>query len=144
MVCEDMKLKIQALIDNELDEREISEVLDHISSCYQCRDEYIAFLKLQKKMKGEQIPEPSREWFEQLAGKRMRKAGSVFGKVLFFGSYIVLLGYGLSQLFQAPEEGLFLKLLVGTIFGGLLILFGITVGDRIQESKTDTYKGVMK
>ena len=144
MACEDMKLKIQALIDNELDEKEIPEVLDHISSCYQCRDEYIAFLKLQKKMKGEHVPEPPKEWFEQLAGKRLRKTGSVFGKVLFFGSYIVLLGYGLSQLFQAPDEGLFIKLLIAAIFGGLLILFGITVRDRIQESKTDKYKGVMK
>ena len=52
MECQDAKLKVQALIDNELPGDDISTVVDHIQSCYNCRDEYVALLKLQRKLKG--------------------------------------------------------------------------------------------
>ena len=50
--CDEMKLKVQALADNELEEVQIPGVVGHIESCYRCREEYIQFLTLQKKMSG--------------------------------------------------------------------------------------------
>ena len=144
MNCEDAKLKVQALIDNELQDEDISPVVDHIQSCYRCRDEYVALLKLQRKMKGLKVPEPPKEWFEELKSKRGRKFSSVFGQLFFIGSYVVLIAYALFSLFTDSTEGLFIKLVVGGIVVGIHALLGVTISDRVRESRTDKYKGVMK
>jgi predicted anti-sigma-YlaC factor YlaD len=144
MDCTDAKLKVQALVDNELSEIEIDQVMDHVQSCYRCRGEYTELLKLQKKMKGLAYPEPPKEWFETLGKKPARKASSLLGQILFIGSYVLLFGYALYSLFTDSGEGLFIKLVFGGIVLGILFLLGVTVADRVRESKTDRYKGVMK
>lgn len=144
MECQDAKLKVQALIDNELPGEDISTVVDHIQSCYRCRDEYVALLKLQRKLRGVGHPEPPKEWFEELGKKRGRKFSSFFGQLFFIGSYIVLIAFALFSLFTDSGEGLFIKLVVGGIVVGVLFLLGVTIADRVKESRTDKYKGVMK
>ena len=144
MECKDAKLKAQALMDNELPEEEIDAVVDHMQSCYKCREEYISLLKLQRRMKGLQYPEPPKEWFEQLQKKRGRRFTSFLGLSLFIGSYLVLIGYALYSLFTDSGEGIFIKIVVGGIVLGVLFLLGMTISDRMRESKTDKYKEVMK
>lgn len=144
MDCEEAKLKMNALIDNEIDEKDVPGLISHLESCYKCRDEYIELLKLQKKMKGVPIPQPNPEWFEDMPGRIFRKVWSLTGKILFIGSYILLLAYSLYNLFTSSDTDLFLKIVIGGVVLGLFVLFGISLSDRIRESKTDRYKGVMK
>jgi hypothetical protein len=144
MTNEEIRLKIQALVDHELEVEEISEVLSLVESNYQLRDEYIRLLKLQKKLKGLSVPEPPEEWFQDMRKRVGRRAFAGLGQVFFFGSYLLLLGYVLYALFSDSSEGLFIKLVVGGVFVGLLSLLGVAVADRVKESKTDRYKGVMK
>jgi hypothetical protein len=47
ITCEQAKLEIQALLDNEIEEQQITPLISHLESCYGCRKEYITFLKLQ-------------------------------------------------------------------------------------------------
>ena len=144
MDCEEAKIKVQALVDNELEEREIPEVLHHIESCYSCRDEYIGLLTLQKKLKGVKFREPEEEWFEKRYKKAGRRAGSMIGQVFFIVSYIALLVFAFASLFRDPEVSLFLKLITGGVCLGIIVLFTVTVGDRIREKKTDRYGDVWK
>ncbi len=144
MNCEQIKLQVQALTDNELDEKEIPRVIRHLESCYRCRNDYIELLALQKQMKVLSVPEPTKEWFEDLSKNIFRGFSSLFGKLLFFGSYILLLGYALFTFFSDSEGDLFVRILVGGIVLGFIVLLGVTIGDRVRESRTDKYKGVMK
>ena len=144
ITCENAKEKISALIDNEIAEQEVAPVLSHLESCYKCRTEYIEFLRLQKQLKGIAIPEPGKEWFEELHQKLPRRITSVAGKIFFIASYVLLIGFALVQLFTAPEENFFLKLIIGGITTGFLILLGVSIADRVHESKNDRYKGVIK
>ena len=144
MECDDAKLRVQALVDNELDEQEISDVIDHVQSCYRCRDDYVELLKLQRKMKGIRHPEPPPEWFDGLQKRVGRRLTSLLGQVLFIGSYIVLIAYAIFAAFSDKSEGLFIKMVIGAIVAGVLFLLGVTIADRVRESKTDKYKGVMK
>ena len=144
MNCEDAKLKVQALIDNELPDEDISPVVDHIQSCYRCRDEYIDYLKLQRKLKGLVGEEPGQEWFEKLQKRIGRRISSSAGQILFIGSYVALIGYAVYSIFADKDAGLFIKLAVGGILVGVLALLGVTISDRARESKDDKYKGVMK
>ena len=144
ITCEQAKLQIQALLDNEIEEQQIAPLISHLESCYACRNEYISFLKLPRKLAGIGIPEPPKEWFEKLPNKVLRRTSRIFGKVLFFGSYALLLGYALYSLLGDRNTENIVKIGVAGIAVGFLVLFGITVADRVRESKDDRYKGVMK
>ena len=144
MICDDAKLKAQALVDNELAETEIPEVMEHVQSCYACREEYIQLLRLQRKMKGLRYPEPPQEWFERLNKRVGRKISSSIGQILFLSSYLALIAYALYSLFAGNEADLFIKIVIGGILAGIVIVLGVTIGDRAKEYKDDKYKGVMK
>jgi hypothetical protein len=144
MSCEDMTLKVQELADGEIAAEEIPQLLAHLAGCARCRDEYIRLLKLQTRFKSLPYREPEPEWFETFSRRLLRRAGNVTGKIFFFGSYLLLLGYALFSLFKDSGESLVLKLGVGGIVLGVLILLAVTVADRITESKHDRYKGVMR
>ena len=144
ITCEQAKLQIQALLDNEIEEQQIAPLISHLESCYACRNEYISFLKLQRKLTGIGMPKPPKEWFEKLPNKVLRRTSRIFGKVLFFGSYALLLGYALYSLLGDRNTENIVKIGVAGIAVGFLVLFGITVADRVRESKDDRYKGVMK
>jgi predicted anti-sigma-YlaC factor YlaD len=144
MTCEQAKLQIQALLDNEIEEHQITPLISHLESCYTCRNDYITFLKLQRKLAGIKIPEPPKEWFEQLPNKVLRRRSRIFGKVLFFGSYALLLGYALYSLLRDRNVQSIIKIGIAGIAVGFLVLLGITIADRVRESKNDRYKGVMK
>jgi len=144
MDCNEARLKMQALIDRELGEEEIPRVIDHMESCYGCRQEYIGFLRLQKKLESGDYPEPPREWFDQLEKNRPRRALARLGLILMVGSYAVLALYGLFQAFSEGSEEFLPKLLFGGIMGGALLLLAITFSDRRRESRTDRYKDVKR
>ena len=144
MDCDQAKLKMNALVDGEVDEEDVPALISHMESCYKCREEYIELLRLQKKMKGLKIPEPSKEWFEKFSHRSMRKASGVIGKIFFIVSYILLLGYSLYTFFTSSDADVFIKITLGGVLLGFIVLFGVTISDRIKESKTDRYKGVQK
>lgn len=144
MKCEDIKEKISAFIDNEIDAKEVAPLLSHLESCYQCRQEYLELLALQKEMKHLDIPLPGKEWYEEFQQKMPRKITGIVGRLFFFASYMGLLIFSLVQFFNDPGEDLFLKILIGGITAGVVVLLGVTIADRIHESKNDRYKGVMK
>ena len=144
MNCEEAKLKVQALTDNELSEDEIESTLQHIESCYKCRNLYKELITLKKSIKGMSIPEPSREWFEDLEKKATRRTIAGFGKGLFILSYILLFLYAVYSVFIEKETHLMVKISIIGILLGIVILLGITIADRIREAKTDRYKEVMK
>jgi predicted anti-sigma-YlaC factor YlaD len=144
MTCEQAKLQIQALLDDEIEEQQVAPLISHLESCYTCRNEYITFLKLKRKLAGIGIPEPPKEWFEKLPNKVLRRTSGLFGKVLFFGSYALLLGYALYSLLSDRNTDNIVKFGITGIAVGFLVLLGITIADRVRESKNDRYKGVMK
>jgi hypothetical protein len=140
----DIKLKIQALIDNELPESEIEPLLKRIESSYEYRQEYVELKKLARRLEGVASPEPPEEWFLRVQRRFSRRLSSVVGKVLFFGSYVALIAYAVYQLLADPAEDLLVKLLIGGILVGFLALLGITISDRMVERKTDKYRGVIR
>ena len=144
MECNDAKMKAHALVDGELPEAEIDTVMEHVQSCYQCRQEYVDILKLQRKMRGLSAGEPTQEWFEKLNKKIGRRISSSAGQILFITSYLALIGYAIFTMFADGSVSTFIKIAVGGILAGVLVLLGVTISDRMRESKDDKYKGVMK
>lgn len=141
---EELKLKIQALVDNELAESEIPRVIGEIEGSYEMRDEYVSLLQLKRRLEGARQEGPNPEWFEAVARKAGRRAGFWSGNILFLGSYALLLVFSLVTLFRAADTELWVKLGVAGVGLGFLIFLFRAITDRIRESHSDKYKGVMK
>ncbi len=144
MDCNEAKLKINALIDNEIEEKDIDPLLEHLNACQSCRNYYKETLKVSREMNKIKIPDTSDEWYYSFRKKFLRKTGGILGRALFIGSYILLILYAFYQIFISREEKLAIKLILGGILAGIIILLGVTIADRIRESKHDKYKGVIR
>ena len=140
MECEEAKLKTSALIDNEIDEKDVPDMISHLESCYRCRNEYIELLSLQKRMKSQPFPEPPTDCPQGSCVALWVWSGGFS----FSLSYALLLAFTLYSYFPSSGEGLFVKLAIGGVSWGVVILFGMTLLDRIREQKTDRYRGIMK
>lgn len=57
---------------------------------------------------------------------------------------LALIGWSLQGFFTASDIPLLIRIAVGAVGGGALILLGIAVRDRLRKAKTDKFKEVEK
>lgn len=64
---------------------------------------------------------------------------------IFIGlGVLILIGWGAWGFFSASEVPLWVRIVVGIIGGGFLVLLGIAIKDRLTKAKTDRFKEVEK
>ncbi len=66
------------------------------------------------------------------------------GLILMGLGMLVLLGWGVKGFFMASDIPLLVRIAVGAIGAGILVLLGVAIKDRISKSKTEDFKGVEK
>ena len=141
---EEIQLKIQALADNELPEGEIGSVLDAVQGSYEYREEYAELLRLKKRLSGVVAKDPGVDWVLAAERSISRKLFRGIGTVFFIGSYLALLGVAVVTLFQDSAVPIIVSILVGVGILGLIVLLGTAIVDRVRESRTDKYRGVIR
>jgi len=57
---------------------------------------------------------------------------------------LVLLGWGVKVFFTDSDVPLLVRIAVGAIGAGILVLLGVAIKDRISKAKTEDFKGVEK
>lgn len=144
MNCNEAKLNFQLLIDDELEEEKITPLIEHIKTCNNCCNEYIALLKLRKKLNGIKGGAQGEKWIEALEHAKGRRLFRRTGLILMISSWILLFAFAMFTFFKDYNESLFVKIAVSLSIISIVILFVITVLDRKKESKTDKYKDVIK
>ena len=68
-------------------------------------------------------------------------------KVAFFLiglGILVLIGWGVKGFFLASDIPLLVRIAVGAIAAGVLVILGIAIKDRIAKAKTEDFEGVDK
>ena len=55
---------------------------------------------------------------------------------------LVLSGWSVKVFFMASDIPLLIRIAVGAIGAGVLVLLGVAIKDRIAKAKTDDFKGV--
>ncbi|MCK5212817.1 MAG: hypothetical protein KAQ74_02745 [Dehalococcoidia bacterium] len=55
---------------------------------------------------------------------------------------LVLVVWGIKEFFIDPEVDLLIRVAVGAVGLGLLVLLGVVLKDRLRSSKNDRFKGV--
>ena len=54
----------------------------------------------------------------------------------------VLIGWGVKDFFMESEIPLLIRVAVGAVGAGIVILLGIALKDRMTKARTDKFKGV--
>ncbi len=57
---------------------------------------------------------------------------------------LVLIGWGVKGFFMAADIPLLVRVAVGVISAGILVLIGVAIRDRVIKAKTEKFKGVEK
>jgi len=140
----DVRMKIQALADNELPEQEIDAVLQAIRDSSELRHEYAGLLRLRRRVGTGVPPAPSDEWIQEAQRRIARRVSGGIGNLLFIGSYVVLLAYAIYTMFRDPEVPLMVSVLILSGVVGFVVLLGNAIADRMRERKTDRYRGIMR
>lgn len=141
---EEIRIRIQALVDNELPEDEIEPMLERIQGSYEYRREYADLLRLRRKLASDTVPPLSEEWIDQAERRIARRITRGTGMVLFVSSYVGLLAYGLLTLFRAPDVPRAVLVLVAATVTGVAALLGNAIADRVRERKTDKYREIIR
>ena len=141
---DDIRIRIQALVDNELPEGEIEAVLAEIEGSYDYRTEYAELLKLRRKLGPGPAQRVSDEWVERAEARVTRRIGRGLGMVLFLGSYLVLLGYAIYTMLREPDVPLIVAVLILGVVAGFVVLLATAIADRVRERKTDRYRGIIR
>lgn len=141
---DDIRVKIQALVDNELPESEIEPTMDAIQGSYEYRQKYVDLLKLRKQLGPGPAVRVSEDWLAKAERRISRKIGRGVGTILFIGSYVLLLGYAIFTMFGDPGVPLMVSVLTTASIVGFVVLLGNAIADRVRESRTDKYRGVIR
>ena len=140
----ELSLKIQALADNELPADEIPALLEAIEGSHEYRNEYARLLRLKRQLADQSLVTVPEEWLEKAERRIGRRIGRTLGLFFFLGSYIGLVGYAIYTMVSAPDVPLAALVLVLAFVGGAAFLLANAIVDRIRESKTDKYRGVVR
>jgi len=57
---------------------------------------------------------------------------------------LALIGWGLQVLFVASDIPLLIRIAIGVITAGILILIGVAIKDRLAKAKTEDFKEVKR
>ncbi len=57
---------------------------------------------------------------------------------------LVVIGWSVEAFFMDSEIPLLIRIAVGAIGAGILVLIGIAIKDRLAKAKTEDFKGVEK
>jgi len=64
--------------------------------------------------------------------------------ILILGGVLALIGWGSAQFFMNPEVALWIRIVVGTVGLGFILLLARVIFDRIRQAKDEDFKGVDK
>lgn len=144
MQNEELILKIQAMVDNELPPEEIPDIMAKIEGNYRLREEYISLLQLKYKMAKVPFPKPPITWYENFERRRRNKVFMALGTASYLGATLLggLLSFMKKLSNGAPDwmQPTALVLLgLGTIF---FIIH--TAWYKMEETKGKSYKEIIR
>lgn len=146
LTCEEMGLKVMALLDGELAESEISKVKKHLESCDHCKEIYASIKNVKEvtgEMKFKKLPEFYwDDYWTHIYNRIERGLSWLF---ISLGAIIVLVFASWKLLDELVTDQLMNPLLKGGIFIliiGIIILVISVVREKWLVRRVDKYKEI--
>jgi predicted anti-sigma-YlaC factor YlaD len=144
--CDQIKMLLSALVDNELTSEEKKMVTEHLVSCEDCREEYSRLLKLKEatdKMKYFDLPD--RLWAGYWHGIYNRIERGIGWIFLSVGAIILLVFAAwefLNDFFLDSRVPIVLRIGLGAFILGIIILMISILRERLFSRAHDRYKEI--
>ncbi|MEM8817596.1 MAG: zf-HC2 domain-containing protein [Pseudomonadota bacterium] len=133
---------LSGYIDGELTQQERQRVELHCQQSEESRRDLEELSALRRKIAGTQLGEAGEDhWGENMNDTGVRVTAAI-GWILLIGGTILGAGVFVFALLFNPSIGLFEKLLIVGVYGGLAGLLIAVLRQRLIERKTDKYKNV--
>jgi anti-sigma factor RsiW len=139
---------LTAWADGELDAGQAASVAAHLTHCAACREETARLRRFDLVMGSLQLREAPSEAWESFQTRFAQRAGRRLGAGLLLAGVAVLgvwgLGLGIGALLHVAALPWWVKAGVLTAAGGLLLLLGATVRERLHVHRRTRYKDVVR
>lgn len=134
---------LSGFVDGELTQQEQQRVQLHCENCKACDSSLHEIRALREKIGRSQLSALGQdEWRETMNDTAVRKTYGI-GWLLILGGAVLAGAAGLYEVFTEPTTlTLVEKLIIGGLYGGMLLLFISVLRQRLIERKTDKYKDV--
>jgi predicted anti-sigma-YlaC factor YlaD len=134
--------QLSGYVDGELTQQERQRVDLHCQQCKECSKnlEDLAALK-QQIAAGRLSVIGEDKWRENMNDPTVETSRNL-GWILFIGGVLVAGAVGLFGFVTDAGIPVWTKLMLGAIYGGLAVLLGSVLRQRLLERKTDNYKDV--
>ena len=146
MSCEEIKILLSGMADGELEAGEKQKVSDHLVSCDACREEYAKLMKLKEVTDDMRYFDlQDRLWAGYWHGIYRRLERGV-GWILLSVGVILILAFALWKFLQGfmlnPENPLYVRVGVGAVILGLIVLIVSIIRERLFSKRHDRYDEV--
>jgi hypothetical protein len=124
---------LSGYIDGELTQQQRQRVDHHCDSCTACATELEDLKVLRRQIGGAQLSEYGEDtWRETMNDATVQATRGL----------LAIGGIGVYEFITDPSLELYLKLIIGAIYGGFAALFISVLRQRLIERKADKYKDV--
>lgn len=133
---------LSGFVDGELTQQQRQRVTLHCEQCDQCRDDLAELKSLRTRIGKADFGEAGEDkWRENMIEPVVRNTRSL-GWLLMIAGVLVIAGIVLVSFITDPGMSVGMKLVIGAIYGGLVLLLVSVIRQRLIERKTDKYKDV--
>ncbi|MEJ2545304.1 MAG: zf-HC2 domain-containing protein [Calditrichaceae bacterium] len=146
--CEEARVLMMGLMDNELDENQKKKVLEHLASCEECAKQYKAFNNLKKEtseMKFTKLPEMYwDDYWDHVYNKLERGIAWI---ILSLGA-ILIFSYGAYEMtyefFFDETISIFLRISIGIFSFGIIVLTVSVLREKLMIRHIDKYRSIKR
>lgn len=134
---------LSGLIDGELTQQERQRVQLHCNSCGACAASLVELRSLRQRVGNARLSDVGEDKWRELMNESSVKTTRGIGWLLLIGGILLGVGAGVIEILSSESTmTLTEKLIVGGVYGGLLLLFLSVLRQRLIERKSDKYKDV--
>lgn len=134
---------LSGYIDGELTQQERQRVRLHSDACEECRERLVELRTLREKIGKAKLSDVHQDVWRETMNDTGVKATRGIGWLLLIGGALLGAGALLIEFFsESSSLSLQEKLIIGGVYGGLLLLFVSVLRQRLIERKSDKYKDV--
>ena len=133
---------LSGYLDGELTQQERQRVQLHCEQCASCRGELEQIRVVRERVGSARLSDLGEDKWRETMDDTTVKATRGAGWLIFIGGALLALGVGVVEFIRSTSMSPTERIIIGSVYGGLLLLFVSVLRQRLVERKSDKYKDV--
>lgn len=142
--CQEYKILLTGLLDDELTEEEKSDVNQHLIRCESCRQEYEDLVDSDTILKKISFQEPGDVIMEKIWKSPYSTFLKNSGLFFIIAGWFVLILFALYQIIFIEDEPIIPRIATAAMIIGFFMLLFSVIRERFKTYKNDPYKEVLR